>query len=293
MHAVDTPRLGLEELVVIAGGLDHPEGIAAAPDGSVYVGGEAGQLYRLDEEWAVEPLLATGGFTLGLAADAHSRLYACDSKARCVRRIDPRSGSVEVFASGDGRRAMRTPNWGAFDREGNYYVSDSGTWKAGDGCIWLVAAGERPRVWSEACRDFPNGLCVAADGSGLYVLESTPGRLWLMPFAPDGAAAEPRLLCDLAGFVPDGVAECVDGSLVIACYRPDVVLRWHPHDGLEVLAHDPEGTILAAPTNVAFAGAERDVMLVPNIGRWHLTKLVVRGLRGVPLHYPTSTQLGG
>jgi len=90
-----------------------------------------------------------------------------------------------------------------------------------------------------------------------------------------------------------GVTSGTPGTpVVIACYRPDVVYRWREDTGLEVLAHDPEGTALAAPTNVLFGGPDRDVILVPNIGRWHVTRFRVAGLVGVPLVYPTRDLIG-
>jgi len=55
--------------------------------------------------------------------------------------------------------------------------------------------------------------------------------------------------------------------------------------GVEILADDPQGTLLAAPTNVVFAGSQRDRLVSANLGRWHLSLLNV-GLHGVPLHYP-------
>ena len=79
---------------------------------------------------------------------------------------------------------------------------------------------------------------------------------------------------------------------MIACYRPDVIYRWHAADGLTVIACDPRGTVIAAPTNVVFAGDDRAVLVVPNLGRWHLSRGRF-GIRGVPLHYPTVEQLGG
>ncbi len=60
-----------------------------------------------------------------------------------------------------------------------------------------------------------------------------------------------------------------------------------------LMALDPEGTVLAAPTNVVFAGPDRGDLVVPNIGRWHVTRFRVEGLTGVPLWYPTREQLGG
>ena len=92
--------------------------------------------------------------------------------------------------------------------------------------------------------------------------------------------------------MPDGLAFATDGSVVIACYRPDVVYRWRQDLGLQVLAHDPEGTAIAAPTNVVFAGPDRDTMLVPNIGRWHVTRFRVPGLIGAPLFQPTRELMG-
>ena len=95
------------------------------------------------------------------------------------------------------------------------------------------------------------------------------------------ASAGPRrVLLELPGHVPDGIAFATDGSILIACYRPDVVLRWQAGAPIEVVAEDPEGTVLAAPTNCAFVGPDLDTVAVPNIGRWHVTRFVVPGLTG-------------
>ena len=165
----------LESLETFAHGLDHPEGICATPDGRLYVGGEGGQLYRVEDDGGITEIASTGGFMLGLAAD--------------------------------------------------------------------------------------------------------------------GSAGARRLLCDLDPAVPDGVALTEDGAFYIACYRPDAVYRWHPDEGLSVVAEDPRGTVLAAPTNIVFGGENRDVIVVPNIGRWHITRFPP-GPRGIPLEYPTRAQLG-
>ena len=108
---------------------------------------------------------------------------------------------------------------------------------------------------------------------------ATPARSSRCRSAPDGSAGDRQLLCDLDPAVPDGVASTTDGAFLIACYRPDAVLRWHPEDGLETLAEDVRGTILAAPTNIAFVGDGLEVAVVPNIGRWHLTTDPARGER--------------
>ena len=280
------PVVPLEQLETLAHGLDHPEGIAVTRDGTMYVGGEAGQLYQIPNDGTFVELTTTDGFLLGLAADGDGRIYACDAAKQCVWRIDPESGAAEVYSRGAPERPFRTPNWACFDAPGNLYVSDSGAWKAADGAILVIRPGGETHVWTEASRDFPNGMALAPDGSRLYVLESMPGALVEFGIEPDGSAGPRRLVTELEGTVPDGIVPTTDGSLVIACYRPDIVLRWREDIGVQVLAHDPAGTALAAPTNVVFTGPELDTIVVPNIGRWHLTRFSVDALHGVPRHYP-------
>lgn len=287
------PLLALDQLEMFAHGLDHAEGIAVDPDGTIYVGGEGGQLYRVTTDDGIEEVANTGGWLLGLAADAAGSIYACDAAKRCIWRIDPADGSVETFCDGTPDRPLLSPNWGCFDVEGNYYFSDSGEWKGRNGLVWVVRPGGRAEVWTEESCDFPNGMAIDPDGSRLYVLESTPGALVSFALEADGTAGARTLLCELPGAVPDGVAVATDGSLVIACYRPDIIYRFREDLGLQVLAHDPEGVFIAAPTNVAFTGPGLDTMVVPNIGRWHLTRFRHPDLRGTPLPLPTRAQLDG
>ena len=102
----------------------------------------------------------------------------------------------------------------------------------------------------------------------------------------DGAAGDMRTVVELPGAVPDGVAFDTDGNLYIACYRPDRIYRYSSAGQLDVLADDFEGTIIAAPTNIAFCGEDRDILLSANLGRWHITRYET-GATGIPLHYPS------
>ena len=289
---VDIGPVGLDHIETFAEGLDHPEGITITPGGRIYVGGEAGQIYRIEDDDTATEVANTGGFILGIAADADGRIYAADTVHRCVWRVTPDDGTHTVYAVGLPERPFSVPNWGAFDADGNLYLTDSGGWGAASGLIWRVLPGGESTVWTEAAVDFPNGCAVAPDGACLYYVESLPGRICRIDIAGDGSAGERTVLCELGLVVPDGVAITDDGGLVISCYRPDVIYRWHQDEGLSLIASDPRGTTLAAPTNVVFAGDDRSLLVVPNLGRWHLSRGRF-GLRGVPLHYPTGDQLGG
>lgn len=282
----------LEDMEEIASGIDHSEGICRTLDGILYLSGEQGQLYRIEPDDTAVEVATTGGFTLGLAADGEGTIYACDPGKKRVFRIDPASGVMEEFSSGTPDAPFHNPNWGAFDSKGNYYVSDSGRWKQRDGSLYVVRPGRSTEVWTTETRDFPNGLALSPDERTLWVLESTPGKVIRFEIREDGTAGPREEVVDLPGAVPDGIAFATDGSVVISCYRPDIIYRWREDLGVEVLGHDPEGTVLAAPTNVVFAGPNLDTMYVPNLGRWHVTRFKVPGLTGVPLHYPTASQLG-
>ena len=287
------PIVPLDAMEQIAAGIDHAEGICQTPDGTLYVSGEKGQIYRIGADGAATEVTTTGGWTLGLASDGEGRIYACDPPNGAVMRWTPGGGGPpEPWTRGAPDAPFATPNWGAFGPDGSYYVTDSGGWKASDGRILVVRRGVTS-VWTRESVDFPNGCAVSPDGRELWVLESTPGALVAFDIRADGSAGPRRVVASLAGTVPDGLAFATDGSVVIAFYRPDAVWRWHPERGIEVLGHDPEGTVLAAPTNVVFAGPDRADIVTPNIGRWHVTRFRVPGLPGVPLCHPTREQIGG
>ena len=62
----------------LATGLDHPEGAAWGPDGALYAGGEAGQVYRIALDGTVAEIANTGGFLFGVTVDGEGNVYGCD-----------------------------------------------------------------------------------------------------------------------------------------------------------------------------------------------------------------------
>lgn len=258
----------------LADGLDHPEGVAYDPDaGVVWAGGEAGQIYRVSLDGAWEEVATAPGFVLGLAVDGRGRLAVCVSS----------DGSVCVHDGGEVRRVVTglvQPNYPAFGADGTLYVSDSGTWARDDGRIVRIGSDGATEMLTDSVPCFTNGLAVSADGRHLYVVESYDPRLSRI----DLQTGDIELLHRFDATVLDGLAFTDDGRLLVSCYRPD---RIYLYDGsAEILAEDPQGTILSAPTNVCFAGPDLDRLVTANLGRWHLTLLEDTGLRGAPLHRP-------
>jgi len=264
-------------LETLVDGLDHPEGVAYDPrDGTVWAGGEAGQLYRVDlDERTYEEAAPAPGFVLGLAVDGRGRVAVCCEGAGALCVLD----DAEVRTLHEG---LRRPNYAAFGHDGTLYFSDSGDWGRDDGRVYRLSPDGELELFSDALPHFPNGCAVTADARHLWMVES---------FAPtvnrfDLETGDLEEVTRLDGMVPDGVALTDDGGVVVSCYRPDRIVHVDRDGRLETIAEDPQGTVLSAPTNVVFVGAGRDRLVSANLGRWHLTLISGTGLRGAPLHYP-------
>ena len=104
----------LEAFETVAAGLDHPEGVAVGPDGLLYAGGEAGQVYRIAADGSLEELASSGGFMYGVTVDGNGTVYARDYGNASVMRISS-AGDVTAYSTGTRARPMRIPNFAAFD----------------------------------------------------------------------------------------------------------------------------------------------------------------------------------
>jgi gluconolactonase len=262
--------------------LNHPEGLAVDGDGDVWCGGEEGEIYRIAADGSrIERIASTGGFTLGLAFDGQGRLYTCDLKHAAVFRLDPQSGELTRFATGDGTRSMRVPNVPVVDVQRNcLYVSDSFDFhQAGPG-VWRfdldTGAGT---LWYDRPLRFANGMALSADRGTLYVAETFARRVTAIPILPDGRAGEASVFLQEIPGLPDGLVLDDAGRLYVCCYEPSRVCRATPDGQIEILIDDPEAHMLCHPTNGAFRGTE---LLTSNLGRWHITRTEV-GARGLPL----------
>jgi gluconolactonase len=264
-------------------GLDHPEAVAVSPDGSVFAGGEAGQVYRMPSDGSsVVELAHVTGFVAGVALDGAGNLYVCDVGGSRVARVRP-DGTVETYTEDF---QFTYPNFGAFDPAGNLYLTDSGDYYRADGKLVVVRPGGRVEVLIPGYLHYPNGLAIDPEGRYLYLAQSTAHNILRFPLGGGGPGhaeiGDAEIYVTLPGMVPDGLALAASGNLYVGCYTPDVILKVTPGRVVKTVVADPGSDLLNRPTNLAFTGS---TLLYANLGGYHIGAIDV-GEPGAPLHYP-------
>ncbi|HEX5481576.1 MAG TPA: SMP-30/gluconolactonase/LRE family protein [Terriglobia bacterium] len=263
-------------------GLDHPEGLAVGRDGSLYAGGEGGQVYRISPDaQRMEIIATTGGFCLGVTLDAEENIIVCDLGRREVLRIT-QEGEISVLATSASGRELRSPNFSVLDTEGNLYFSDSGEWKQASGLIYRVSSAGSVDVFSPGPFHFANGMALDAAGRFLYVVESNLDRVLRIEILPGGKPGTPEVFAEGLTRVPDGLAFDAAQNLYVTTYASNCIYRAAPDGRVDLLCQDQENLLLCQPTNCAFGGPHFDQMFVSNLGRDHISVLDLK-VKGQPL----------
>lgn len=272
-----TPEVPHDKITVFADGLDHPECVCWHPDGCLYAGGEAGQIYRIGGDGRqIEEIARTDGFLLGVAVSPDgSWLAACDLRKKCVWKVDLSSGDLHVLSHGAGERPFQIPNHLVFDPTGNLLVSDSGSPTEATGRILSISPSGETTVWHEGPFHFPNGLAFSPGGDALYVVCTFAGSVERIEVTVDGTAKERSTYVAFERVLPDGVAFSPQGDLFISCYTPSRIYRVRCGEPpiVSIFADDWTDHQLCHPTNVCFGGSRRSTLFAANLGRWHIAAI--------------------
>lgn len=265
----------INDITIFADGLDHPECVVIHPDGSIWAGGEAGQIYRISPDGKeIKEVHNTKGFVLGIAfsPDA-SWLAICDLKNKCVWRYDISANKLTVLSSGTSTQKMQTPNYAVFDKQGNLYVSDSGTFRQVNGLIYKINTAGETSIWHEGPFSFANGMALSAAQDKLYVVCTWLPGVEAITINVDGTAGERNVVIQIPETCPDGIAIDTAGNLWVSCYAPNSIYKIDTQNQLSLFIHDWEAHTLSNPTNIAFGGNNHQQLFVANLGRWHISRL--------------------
>jgi sugar lactone lactonase YvrE len=280
-----TPLLKCAEVAsVFCGGIlspyrfNHPEGVMIDPkDGAVWCGGEAGELYRIAPDGSSATVVGnSGGFALGLCMDRQRRIYMCDIHHQCVIVFDEQGNELNRLFGQGGEHRLEIPNYAVLSQEERYlYVSN--TCRAGGPGIWrfdLEADLETDTgsLWMRETCYSANGLALAPDGSGLYLVESHLPGVSFVPIREDGTAGKKQTAVLLPHDEPDGLAFNSKGELFISIYHPTRIYRFIPASGkLELVLQDDSTDLIHHSTNLAFRSDTE--LFSANLGAWHITRI--------------------
>ncbi len=266
---------------MFASGLDHPESVAFDDSGTLWAGGELGQIYRIDAQGPVTEAAHLGGFCLGITLSTEQDLWVCNPGLKSLMRVRQDGKLIQRYETVADRKLIN-PNHSVFDHAGNLYFTDSGTWDGGDGFVYRFGAIGTQQVVAGPFR-FPNGIALSDDEQSLFVAESQTDSVLRIAIDPTGHATGTEIYIDELARVPDGLALDQAGNLYVMCYASDAIYRVSPERHVELLVYDPEATRIARPTNAAFGGSNHDDLYIANFGRWHISRLHV-GIPGQTLY---------
>lgn len=257
---------------VYSSGLDHPECAAFAPDGRLWAGGEAGQIYVIDPETRrPEVLCRLEAMAAGLAFDRAGNCYVC-VQDNTVARVSP-AGEWEVFCSSAAGRALRAPNYPAFGPDGSLYVSGSGDYPGPSGEIYRIDRGGEAEVFHSGPFHYANGLAVDRSAEHLYVAQTATDDVVRIPLdGPDGPVEQ---VCPPGALLPmpDGLAFDACRNLYVTSFGASALQRIRPGGGIELVARDERGLALNRVTNCAFGGPGLEQLYLANLGGWHISVL--------------------
>jgi gluconolactonase len=240
------------------------------------------RMLRWDElTGAVGTFRSPAGFTNGNTLDREGRLVTCEHGNRRVTRTE-HDGSVTVLAdSHDGRR-LNSPNDVVVRSDGTIWFTDPSYGIDSDyeghraaseigGChVYCLdpSAGTVRRVADDFVR--PNGLAFTPDEAQLYVVDTRRNHLRRFAVTDVGALEGGEVFVTCTAGVFDGIRLDDEGRVWAAagdgvhCYSPSGVLIGK----LRI----PE-----AVSNLAFGGAQRNMMFITATTSLYVIRLKVNG----------------
>ncbi len=274
-------------------GVDHNESISIGPRGEAYTTGfNTCRVFRLDLATNTAEAFASTSprRVLGQVVDADGNLYCAepDTPGSQVIKITP-DGGQSVYSKGPARQGFMSANTPAFDRAGNMYISDTGSWSQTiDGHIYRIPpGGGDAEVWCARPIDTPNGIAIDPEEKFVYYVETWGNSISRIAINKDGSSGDIDRVVHMPRHVPDGIAFDEDGRMWIACHRPDKICVFDPSTRrLEVFAEDWQGEALRGPCHVAFAGPNRDILLASSLDRATVQRFDHPGARGLRLNNP-------
>lgn len=208
--------------------------------------------------------IETGGGPNGLAEDEDGQVWVAQNggSVRPSKSARPVAPDLQTLHGDTAEDAvvpgLRAPNDLVCGPDGRIWFTDPGSpHEEGPGLVYAYHDRSTRLEPVAGGIDFPNGLAFDLDGTQLFVAATRERRV--LRYTWDGQELRPGgVLADVPGG-PDVLAFDTAQRLYAALPEADQVAVIHPDGTLGAPIRFPRGTF---PTNLCFAGPERDTLVV-------------------------------
>ena len=294
----------VEQVEIFGAGVLRAEGVVIDKEGNAWGGGRNGIVYKVSPDGVVHEVaqLPDRAIPNGVTLDREGNFVYCDLRHKAVMRLS-QDGKVSLVADHAGDFPISIPNFASYDAEGNLYVSNSSSQPGREvfkefvnpqpnGAVVRIRPDGRGEVVATGIY-FANGTAIDPNEDAVYVLESSRNDCVRIQIKKDGSFGPPEIYAKDFPALPDGMAFDVDRNLYITL--PGVpengkleprnrVIKVDPNGNWETFIHDPDGTVLAFPTNCAFGGPDMQDLFIANLEGDHMNKARTP-VRGHPLYH--------
>jgi len=306
--------LSVDNFSVVLDDLEHAEGIAATPDGRLFLSNGDGALAVRETNGRLrqigKPIAPTG-----VAIDLQGRAIVANmgllkNVGGPLQRIDVASGTAETLVTELEGRQLVASNGPAVARDGTIYCTHTG-WAPAANIGTTTPAGFICRVKPDGGADIvarglrgANGLCLDREERFLYCSLTAEARIRRWRRLPDGTLADPedygpqlgaarsdQMARDIFAMPAaeraalgycDGIGFDMAGNLWITLPFANRLVALTPDRRLVDIVHDPDGRMIAMPTNLCWAGRDRRDLHVVSRGSGRIVKART-AIAGAPL----------
>ncbi len=271
LHAQDLPLKDIlipgEDWQLVGEGYKFTEAPVADRQGNVFFADvPVSKIFKIDAtSGKISEFTTDSGRTSGLFLGPDGSLYGTQSGPKRIVKYDNAGKTTVVVADAPANDLV-------VDSAGGVYGTDSAA-----GEVWYAAAGGKKQTVADGIA-FPNGLILTPDGGTLIVAEMRTDKLLYFRVNKDGSLSfkQPYTTLIVARGKRDSGA---DGLTIDTVGRIYVAA----HAGVQVI--DTQGRVsgvIARPqaaflSNVAFGGAERDVLYATSSDKVYKRKMNAHG----------------
>jgi sugar lactone lactonase YvrE len=301
----------ISELKAVGHGIERPEQVVVTRDGRVFASDKASAVAEVRPDGVLRRLGRAGGEPNGIAVDAAGRFLIANFGLGVLQELNPTSGVIRELVRGHvGERSLQWLNYVLVDSTGAIWASvcsvnpdlrhtiAHGT---ADGYIFRVDPSDGVPEVVAGRVNFPNCMALDRREEYLYVVRTLTADVVRFPIHGTRLGAEERfgpalggrradeygdhaaaLLADRAVTrrwgMADGCAFDERGNLWVTLARANRIVALTRQRQVVTIAEDPEGSLITAPTSIAWGGPDRRDIYIGSLE----APYIVRGRSSVP-----------